>query len=116
MKYAAFLGVRFEPEWFALDPAERDEIESLSIPPVMGRFAGDVEVRPYRSAAFAADTNSFFLVFFADPEVYTSFVEALLETPVITRRLVTITATSVGVEQAQPAEPAGAVAVSGISA
>lgn len=116
MKYAAFLGVRFEPEWFALDPTERDEIESRSIPPVMGRFAAHVDVRPYRSAAFAADTNSFFLVFFDDAEVYTSFVEALLETPVLTRRLVTVTSTFVGVEQVQQAEQAGSVAVPGIPA
>ncbi|MFE5809604.1 hypothetical protein OG444_06005 [Streptomyces sp. NBC_01232] len=99
MKYTAFLGVRFEPEWFLMDPAERDGFESEHVFPILGKHAQFLHIRPFRAAAFGARHTNFFLVHFDEVPAYNGLVEELRESPLMARRFVTITDNFIGMEE-----------------
>ncbi|MEU5977723.1 darcynin family protein [Streptomyces sp. NPDC047315] len=99
MKYTAFLGVRFEPEWFLLEPAERDRFEAENVFPILGKHAATLDIRPFRASGFSTRHTDFFLVGFDDVAQYHAFVEDLRESPLAARRYVTVTDNAIGIEQ-----------------
>ncbi|MFI8852969.1 hypothetical protein [Streptomyces sp. 891-h] len=104
MKYAAFLGVRFEPEWYEMDPAEREAFEAEHIFPVLSKHSEYLHIRPFRAAGLGGPHTNFFLVHFAEVPEYHQLIEDLLERPLLSRRLATITDSFIGIEAASYAE------------
>ena len=99
MKYTAFLGVRFEPEWFVMSPSERDAFEAEHLFPILGKHAQFLQIRPFRASAFTTRHTNFFLVQFDAVDDYSSLIESLSESPLMSRRYVTITDNHIGIEE-----------------
>ncbi|MEU5050177.1 darcynin family protein [Streptomyces sp. NPDC021096] len=98
MHYTAFLGVRFEPEWFLKSRAEREEFEAKHLFPVIGKHAQVLQIQPFRAAAFSARLSNFFLVHFDDVTAYNDLVEELHECPLMAERFAVITDNVIGMQ------------------
>ncbi|MFI6490852.1 darcynin family protein [Streptomyces sp. NPDC050564] len=104
MKYTAFLGVRFEPEWFLMDSAEREKFESEHVFPILAKHAQFLTIRPFRASAFSSRHTNFFLVHFDDIPSYDSLIEEMRARPLMANRYATITDNFIGIEAAHYTE------------
>ncbi|MEU9987632.1 darcynin family protein [Streptomyces sp. NPDC048045] len=106
MKYTAFLGVRFEPEWFLMDSAEREKFEAEHVFPILANHAQFLQIRPFRASAFSSRHTNFFLVHFDDIPSYNSLIEEMRARPLMANRFATITDNFIGIEAAHYTEGA----------
>lgn len=112
MKFTAVMVVDYKTSWYQLSLQDRTEFEHAHVFPAIGGFvkAGG-EVTPVRAIRYGHESESFFVMRFAEMEDYLNLVRELRSSRLITEGFAEIAFETVGLNEAYFADRDRAEAV-----